>query len=524
MNCELIVNVQPNDVSIAVLEDKKLVELQNEARDVSFAVGNIYAGRVKKMMPGLNAAFIDIGYKKDAFLHYLDLGPQFRSIDKFHKLAQKDKKHFPLLSKMSLDKDIDKDGSITDLLEVGQEILVQIAKEPISTKGPRLTSEISFPGRFLVLIPFNDKVSISQKIKSKEERARLRQLIQSIKPKNFGVIVRTVAEGKKVIELDNELKTLVKRWEENIPKIQKEKLPSLIYEETGRIVGLLRDVFNPTFQEIHINDKDVYNQIKDYISIIAPEKKDIVKLYTDDLPIFDNFGVTKQIKALFGKTVTFRNGAYLIIEHTEALHVIDVNSGNRAKVKETGQENNAFDVNQSAAEEIARQLRLRDLGGIIVIDFIDMTEGEHRNKLVAKMQELMSNDRAKHNILPLSRFGLMQITRQRVRPEMSVDTTEICPTCFGKGEIKPSILFTDSLRSKISYLVNKLNVKKFTLYVHPYIAAFINQGFPSLYWRWKWRYSFSMKVIPDQSLAFMEYHFYDQSKEEIDLKQEIELK
>lgn len=524
MNSELIVDVQSADVSIAVLEDKKLVELQKEARDISFAVGNIYAGKVKKLMPGLNAAFIDIGYKKDAFLHYLDLGPQFRSVDKFHKLALNDKKHFPLISKMPLEQDIDKDGSISDLLKVGQEILVQIAKEPISTKGPRLTSEISFAGRFLVLIPFNDKVSISQKIKSKEERARLRQLIQSIKPKNFGVIVRTVAEGKKVIELDNELKTLVKRWEENLPKVQKEKLPTLVYEETGRIVGLLRDVFNSTFQEIHVNDKDVYNQIKDYISIIAPEKRDIVKLYTGDLPIFDNYSVTKQIKALFGKTVTFRNGAYLIIEHTEALHVIDVNSGNRAKVKEVGQENNAFEVNQAAAEEIARQLRLRDLGGIIVIDFIDMTEGEHRSKLLAKVQELMSNDRAKHNILPLSKFGLMQITRQRVRPEMSVDTTEICPTCFGKGEIKPSILFTDSLRSKISYLVNKLNVKKFTLHVHPYIAAFINQGFPSLKLRWKWRYSYKMKIIPNQSLAFMEYHFYDENNEEIDLKQEIELK
>lgn len=524
MNSELVVDVQSQEISIAVLEDKKLVELQKEARDISFAVGNIYAGKVKKLMPGLNAAFIDIGYKKDAFLHYLDLGPQFKSVDKFYKQALADTKKFPLIPKMPLEADIDKDGSISDVLKVGQEILVQIAKEPISTKGPRLTSELSFAGRFLVLIPFNDKVSISQKIKSKEERARLRQLIQSIKPKNFGVIVRTVAEGKKVIELDNELKTLVKRWEDNLPKIQKEKLPTLIYEETGRIVGLLRDVFNPSFQAIHVNDKEVHNQIRDYISIIDPEKRDIVKLYTDELPIFDNFAVTKQIKALLGKTVTFRNGAYLIIEHTEALHVIDVNSGNRSKNKEAGQENNAWEVNSAAAEEVARQLRLRDLGGIIVIDFIDMSEGEHRSKLIARMQELMANDRAKHNILPLSKFGLMQITRQRVRPEMVVDTTETCPTCFGKGEIKPSILFTDSLRSKISYLVQKLNVKKFTLHVHPYVAAFIDKGFPSLKLRWKWKYGFGMKIIPDQSLAFLEYRFFDQNKEEIDLKQEIELK
>ncbi|MDH6356066.1 ribonuclease G [Dysgonomonas sp. PH5-45] len=523
MDSELIIDVQPNEVSIALLENKKLVELQKEARDVSFTVGNIYAAKVKKLMPGLNAAFIDVGYRKDAFLHYLDLGPQFKSVDKFYKQALADKKRFPQISKMNLEPDIDKDGSIADILKVGQEILVQVAKEPISTKGPRLTSELSFAGRFLVLIPFNDKVSVSQKIKSKEERIRLQKLIQSIKPKNFGVIVRTVAEGKKVVELDTELKVLVKRWEENIPKIQKKQLPALVFEETGRIVGILRDMFNTTYQEIHVNDKEVVEQIKDYITIIAPEKKNIVKYYSGDLPIFDNFAVTKQIKALFGKTVTFKHGAYLIIEHTEALHVIDVNSGNRTKSKE-GQETTAFEVNSAAAEEIARQLRLRDMGGIIVIDFIDMTQGEHRAKLLAHMQEIMANDRAKHNILPLSKFGLMQITRQRVRPEMEVTTTEVCPNCFGKGEIRPSILFTDSLQSKISYLVKVLKVKKFTLHVHPYVAAFINQGLPSLQTKWKFRYSRGLKVIPNQNLSYLEYHFYDANKEEIDLKQEIELK
>lgn len=524
MNSELIIDVKTDEVSIAVLEDKKLVELQKESRDIEFVVGSVYAGRVKKLMPGLNAAFIDIGYKKDAFLHYLDLGPQFKSVDKFYKQALNDVKKFPSLSKMRLEKDIEKDGSITDILKVGQEILVQVTKEPISTKGPRLTSEISFAGRYLVLIPFNNKVSVSQKIESKEERVRLRQLIQSIKPKNFGVIVRTVAEGKKVAELDTELRVLLKRWDDNLPKIQKGKLPSLVYGETARVVAFLRDVFNPQFHEIQVNDKETYNQIKDYVTLISPEKKDIVKLYSGDLPIFDNFAVTKQIKSLFGKTVTFKNGAYLIIEHTEALHVIDVNSGNRTKTQQQSQENNAFEVNLRAAEEIARQLRLRDMGGIIVIDFIDMSENQHRNELFAKVQELMSKDRAKHNILPLSKFGLMQITRQRVRPEMEINTAEVCPTCFGKGEMQPSFLFTDSLRSKISYLVKELKVKKFKLHVHPYVAAYIDSGFISLKMKWKWRYTMGMKIIPDQSLTYLEYHFYDDKNEEIDLKQTFELK
>ncbi len=424
---------------------------------------------------------------------------------------------------MKLQPDIEKEGSITDVLKVGQEILVQIAKEPISTKGPRLTAEISFAGRFMVLIPFINRVSVSQKIKSREERARLRQLVQSIKPKNYGVIIRTNAEGKRVADLDAELKVLVKRWEDNIGKIQKTKAPSLIYEETGRTVALLRDIFSPSFEQIHVNERDVSKQIADYVKLIAPERKNVVREYRGALPILDNFGVTKQVKSLFGKTVTFKNGAYLIIEHTEALHVIDVNSGNRNRSK-LGQEESAFEVNLAAAEEVARQLRLRDMGGIIVIDFIDMNKGEHRNKLYSKMQELMSKDRAKHNILPLSKFGIMQITRQRVRPEMEVATSEVCPTCFGKGKIKSSILFTDTLEGKIDYLVNKLKVKKFSLHIHPYVAAFVQQGLFSLKYRWRKKFNAGIRIIPDQKLGFLQYVFYDKDGNEIDLKEEIEMK
>ena len=383
MISELVVDVQPKEVSIAVLEDKNLVELQKEARNVSFAVGDIYLGKVKKLMPGLNAAFIDVGYKKDAFLHYLDLGPNFNTQQKFLKQAlgeQKGDKKIPTISKMQLLPEIEKDGSISNVLKVGQEVLVQIAKEPISTKGPRLTSELSFAGRYIVLIPFADKVSVSTKIKSSEERARLRQLIQSIKPKNFSVIVRTSSEGKRVAELDHELKTLVKRWEDNIVKVPKLKAPAIVYEETARTVALLRDIFNPSFQNIYVNDKEVYNNVRDYVSLIAPGREEIVQLYTGELPIFDNFAVTKQIKSLFGRTVTYKSGAYLIIEHTEAMHVIDVNSGNRSKGSDA-QEKTAIDVNIAAADEIARQLRLRDMGGIIVIDFIDMAEAAKRQKL-----------------------------------------------------------------------------------------------------------------------------------------------
>ena len=524
MTSELVVDVQPKEISIALLEDKNLVEFQKEGRNLSFSVGNIYLARVKKLMPGLNACFVDVGFERDAFLHYLDLGPQFHSYQKYLKQVLSDrKKLFPLNRASSLP-DIEKDGSISNVLQVGQEVMVQIVKEPISTKGPRLTCELSFAGRYLVLIPFNDKVSVSQKIKSGEERARLKQLLQSIKPKNFGVIVRTVAEGKRVAELDAELKILLKHWEESITRAQKSaKLPQLVYEETSRTVALLRDLFSPSFTNIYVNDENVFHEVKDYVALIAPEQANIVKLYKGQLPIFDNFAITKQIKSSFGKTVSYKNGAYLIIEHTEALHVVDVNSGNRSKAN-NGQEANDLDVNLGAADELARQLRLRDMGGIIVVDFIDMSLAENRQKLYERMCQNMQKDRAKHNILPLSKFGLMQITRQRVRPAMDVNTAETCPTCFGKGTIKPSILFTDTLESKIDYLVNKLGIKKFKLHIHPYVAAYVNQGIVSLKRQWQLKYGFGIKIIPSQKLALLQYEFYDTNGEEIDMKEEVEMK
>lgn len=409
------------------------------------------------------------------------------------------------------------------MLKVGQEVMVQIVKEPISTKGPRLTGELSFAGRYLVLIPFGDKVSVSSKIKSGEERARLKQLIRNIKPKNCGIIVRTVAEGQRIGELENEMKVLTERWQKAITTVQKtQQRPQLIFEETSRVVALLRDLFNPSYENIFVNDEDVLQEVKHYVSLIAPEKAGIVKMYTGKVPIFDNYNVTKQIKSSFGKTVNYQHGAYLIIEHTEALHVVDVNSGNRTREK--GQEANALDVNLGAADELARQLRLRDMGGIIVVDFIDMNLAEDRQLLYERMCKNMQKDRAKHNILPLSKFGLMQITRQRVRPAMDVNVEEVCPTCNGSGKIKSSILFTDQLERKIDRLVNKIGVKKFSLHVHPYVAAFINQGVVSLKRKWQVKYGFGVHIIPSQKLAFLQYEFYDSNGEFMDMKEEQETK
>ena len=524
MTSEVVIDVQEKEISIALLEDKRLVEYQNEQKSASFSVGNIYIAKVKKLMPGLNACFVDVGFERDAFLHYLDLGNQFNSYEKYLRQVQSDKKKLYPFSKATRQPDLRKDGSVQNTLTTGQEVLVQIVKEPISTKGPRLTGELSFAGRYLVLMPFGDKVSVSSKIKSGEERARLKQLINSIKPKNCGVIVRTVAEGKRVAELDTELKILMKRWEDALIKVQKtQKRPQLIFEETGRAVALLRDLFNPTYENIYVNDENVYNEVKQYVSLIAPDKESIVKLYKGNVPIFDNFNVTKQIKSSFGKTVNYKHGAYLIIEHTEALHVVDVNSGNRSH-SDNGQEANALDVNLGAADELARQLRLRDMGGIIIVDFIDMNLAEDRQLLYERMCKNMQKDRARHNILPLSKFGLMQITRQRVRPAMDVNVEETCPTCFGKGKIKSSIIFTDQLESKIDRLVNRIGVKTFYLHVHPYVAAYINKGLVSLKRKWQMKYGLGVHIVPSQKLAFLQYEFYDSKKQFIDMKEEIETK
>ena len=541
MTSEVIVDVRAKEISIALLEDKRLVEYQQEGREAHFSVGNIYLAKVKKIMPGLNACFVNVGYERDAFLHYLDLGIRYRSLDKYMSLLGDGTKDVSITKALG-QSDLEKEGSVQNIVKQGQEVLVQIQKEPISTKGPRVSCDISFPGRFLVLIPFSDKISVSSKIKSSQERARLKQLIHSIKPKGFGVIIRTVAEGKRASELDLEIKILHRRWEETINKVRKARQaqkkieaeakspqqalqnyrPTLCYEETSRTVALLRDLFNPSYENIYINNKEVFDDIRAYVSMIAPTRLDIVKLYQGNVPIFDNFSVTRQIKSSFGRTVTYKHGAYLIIEHTEALHVVDVNSGNRSRSPE-GQEVNALDVNLGAADELARQLRLRDMGGIIVVDFIDMAQPENRQKLYERMVENMKGDRARHNILPLSKFGLMQITRQRVRPIEEPNVEEICPTCGGTGKIKPSILFTDLLEGKIRQLSQQLHFKRIRLHVHPYVAAYLNKGLISLKRKWQFKYKTSIQLTPDEGLAYLQYQFYNDKGEEIDMREVKEM-
>ncbi len=514
MNKELIIDSGPNEVNLALLEDKSLVELHKENFSNNYAVGDVHLGKVRRIMPGLNAAFIDVGYEKDAFLHYLDLGPQVRSLNKFIKLAITARSRPIKLEDFKLEHDIEKTGKISQVLRANQPVLVQIAKEPISTKGPRLTSEISFAGRYLVLVPFSNRVSISQKIKSLEERNRLKRLIQSIKPNNFGVIIRTVAENKLVADLDADLKNLTKRWAGGIKKLTNARPPKKVASELDKTSALLRDLLSESFNSVHVNDPVLFEEVRTFIGTIAPQKTDIVKLYKGRIPIFDYLGVDKQIKSSFGKTVTIKSGVYLIIEHTEALHVIDVNSGHRT-VQVDNQESNALQVNMEAATEIARQLRLRDMGGIIVIDFIDMNEAKHRRALYNKLKDEMAKDRAKHTILPPSKFGLVQITRQRVKPEMNVEIVERCPTCNGTGEIKPSLIITDDIENNLEYLLKEQNEKYIKIELHPYLHAYLTKGLRSIQMKWYSKYRKWIRLEANNAYHYLEYHFFDQNNEEL---------
>ena len=514
MNKELVIDSNGTEVNIALLEDKALVELHKEQNNNDFTVGDVFLGKVHKIMPGLNAAFVNVGYKKDAFLHYLDLGPQVLTMNNYTRLLIQGRGDKISYSKFRQEQDIEKTGKITKVLSPGQEILVQIAKEPISTKGPRISTEISFPGRYLVLLPFSDKISISQKIRGNEERARLKRLIKSIRPENYGVIVRTVAENKKVAELDADLRNLVSKWEKISAKLPNLKAPQKVLSELDRTSAILRDLLNESFNNIYVNDPSLYEELKSFISQIAPEKVDIVKLYKGRETIFEHFSIEKQIRNSFGKNVTIKSGVYLIIEHTEALHVIDVNSGHRVN-KDNSQEQNALATNMEAASEIARQLRLRDMGGIIVVDFIDMRDVRNRKTLFTHLTNEMAKDRAKHSILPPSKFGLIQITRQRVRPEMSVEVLEKCPVCNGTGEIKSSISLIDDIDNNLEYLLRDQNESKLTLAVHPFIYAFLTSGLFSKQWKWYFEFKKWIKLKSMNNYHMLEYHFFDKNQDEI---------
>jgi ribonuclease G len=512
---ELVISTTQDGFRIALLKDGELIEYHTEEKDSKFTVGDIYLGTVKKLAHNLNASFVDIGYKKDAFLHYSDLGPQFHSLSKFMQLAINGQITNHSLGEISIEPPIDKLGKISEVLQRNQPILVQIVKEPISSKGPRLSADLALAGRYMILVPFSNSINVSKKIASNEEKQRLLRLVTSIKPKNFGLIIRTAAEEKSVAQLVQDLRELLQRWEEGVKKLHKAIPRDKIIGEINRASSILRDMLNENFDNIVIDDPAAYTEIKQYIRTIAPEKEKIVRKYQGKTRLFEQFGIEKQLKGLFGQTVSIPGGGYLIIEHTEAMHVIDVNSGSSTIEKD--QEAMASGINAAAAKEIARQLILRDMGGIIAIDFIDNKNLANRTELYNLVKELLKNDRSKTTVLPISKFGVMLITRQRVRPETNLITQEQCPSCGGSGKISASILVSDQIEKSLQLLLTNQNEKNITLFLHPYLYAYFNTGFFSRRVKWLLKYKKWITLAEDSSLGITEYKFINGQGEEIEL-------
>jgi ribonuclease G len=517
VNVELVINRTPKGVEIAVLHDRQLVELHQEDSNRNYAVGDIYLGKVRKLVPHLNAAFVEVGHERDAFLHYLDLGPHFTTTLQYVRSVMTGTQRSADLNGLKMLPDIPKDGKIKDQVGQSNPILVQVAKEPISNKGPRITCEITLAGRYLVLVPFSNKISLSSRIEDDKERDRLRKLIQSIRPANMGVIIRTQAEHTTVSELDQDLQDLMSRWNQTVKALPQAKAPQKILGELDKTSSILRDILSDQFSNIHVNDAKLAATVRKFLHSSAPELEGIVKEHKID-DLFDAFNVHRQIKSSFAKQVNLKSGSYLIVEHTEAMHVIDVNSGNRKQASVKDQEENALQTNLECAREIARLLRLRDMGGIICIDFIDMQNKENQKKLHEELKNAMKTDKAKHNVLAPSRFGVVEITRERVKPVTQVKTTEKCPSCHGKGVVEASVLFTDQLENQLRIISTELKHRQITMVVHPMVHAYVTKGWWSNIKK-NWQSKFGIKIQLDASSSneLLEAHYFDSEGQEISL-------
>ena len=509
MERELVIQATDLGCDIALLENKELVEFHRESRQNTLNVGDIYWARVKKIMPPLNAVFIDIGEGKEAFLHYTDLGEKFSSFSSYFKRVVS-KEHVKIERFQPLE-EFPKDGKIGALLAVNDYLAVQILKEPMSSKGARLSADLSIAGRYLVLTPFMPQSNVSKKITNPSERSRLREITSKLTINNIGVIIRTVAEGKTVKELHEDFNELLETWQTICKKIGQANGIVKLFEEQSKSNTLLRDILNDSFTKIHVHGEELSSSIKSYVEKIAPEKSNIIKSYEND-SVFEVLNLTSKIKSSFNKIIPLPSGGYLIIEQTEAMCVIDVNSGVHKAKKDLLESNDSIlKTNLEAAKEIARQLRLRDIGGIIVIDFIDTKVQDTRDAIYEGMYEFMRSDKASHTILPLSKFCLMQITRSRTKPQEKVNTKEVCPSCKGSGKVSNVIFITDHILNRLQAIL-KMD-KNITLTVHPFVYAYLTKGWISEIIQWQWRLKTRIVLKKNSSIGVVDFHFTDKNGE-----------
>jgi ribonuclease G len=537
MKKEIVINSTANEIRIAITEDSKLAELFVESPEKERMIGDIYVGKVAKVMPGIQAAFIDIGLKQDAFLHFSDIGS---SLGDYNSLLGDDsdvdtseegedepqtfQPHTPgngSNSSTAVETVVEAPPAQTHErhdrhsrperprrqvnLTKGQEIIVQIIKEPIGKKGVRVTSEVSLPGRFLVLLPFDGKIGVSKKIASFKEKRRLRKLVRSILPPTFGVIIRTNAENQDEKVFLQDLESLLETWREIEKTVKEETPPALLYKDMATTSSVIRDLFSDDVTRVVIDNKKLFKEIRTYVKLVSPSMVEKIEYYGKREPIFDVYGVEKEIAGLLSRKVWLKSGGYIIVDHTEAMTVIDVNSGRYAAKQE--QEQNSLRTDLEAAREICRQIRLRDLGGIVVIDFIDVEEEKNKKKIYDEVKKEIRKDRAKMTVLPLTEFCLMQITRQRIRQSVIHSFTEPCPVCGGSGLVQSKTTIVSQIERWIKRFKAESKEFRLRLRVNPSIAAHLSEGTISRLAKIKFRFFVRIKLEPDKSLPVDEFQF-----------------
>jgi ribonuclease G len=538
MRKEIIINAAANETRIAITEEGRLAELFVETANKEKMVGDIYLGKVAKVMPGIKAAFIDLGLGQDGFLHFSDIGNRFEEYSAM--LSEDEEEQEERAEQAASEAEAGTAGSSGGRpgefpgestvepvvsppahptshpreharpprkeihLEKGQEVIVQIIKEPVGKKGVRVTSEVSLAGRYLVLLPFDGKVGISKKISSFKEKRRLRRLVQSILPPGFGTIIRTVAEGRDEASLKKDLEDLIATWREIELTVKAEKAPALLYKDMATTSSVIRDLFSNDVTRIVVDSKKLHKEIRAYVKYTSPQFLDKIELHREREPIFDTFGVEKEIETTLARKVWLKSGGYIILEPTEAMMVIDVNSGRYAAKKD--QEQNSLRTDLEAAREISRQLRLRDVGGIIVCDFIDLDDERNKRKVYEELRKEFRKDRAKITVLPMTEFGLVQITRQRIRQNILHSFTEPCPTCQGTGLVQSKTTTLNQIERWVRRFKAETRETRLTLKVHPELAGLLRAGTMSRLRRIMLKYLVWIRVEEDSSVSLSEFH------------------
>ncbi len=506
MKNQIIIHASGKQTRIALLEDGELAQLFIESDENQRTVGNIYVAKVHKVMSGIRAAFIDMGTPKDAFLHFSDAGDHLKEY--VQMLNGKDaipKNVRNELKKTNFDKisNYEKQNWAGKILRPGQKLMVQIVKEPIGSKGPRISTDITVAGRFLVLIPMGEYIAVSRKINNHKERRRLKSVVGSMVPDGFGVIIRTVAKGKDEEAIEDDMRDVLKKWEGILERLENAKPPALLYKDLDMTESLVRDLFAKQYDRVLVDDQEMYKKIKSYVSQVAPQMIPNVELYKGREHIFDFMKIAKDVDSIFSPRVRMPSGGYLIFEQTEAMYVVDVNSGPYAAKEK--QEDNSLKTNLEAAREVAKQLRLRDIGGIIVVDFIDLRSNKNRKKIYDELKKEFKKDPAKTNVIGMSDFGLVQITRQRIRPSVVNSVSKVCPTCGGSGNVVTKNTIIADLDAWLSKFRTTTDYRAVDIYINPYLKAYLEKGLLSIRRKWMFRYWLKITLVGDETISLNEY-------------------